>query len=437
MSTTQTHTEPPVIVVEPVDEPIDEDVVEEQLQSLQAQIDALEAHRSLPSRRRRRQHRPPSPPGPGDGGDGDDEPDHPNQPPTPPPVPPPASPEQLDAPPAPPLSNMKMAKPDDFDGNPDNVDKFIHQCNLYLANQPSLSHQQQILFALSYMKTGAAYHWAYQRVEQLIRTQFALVTWRTFQRELREAFGDTDRVATARLELQLVKQGSDTVDNYNIRFSQYSTLSGFGDIALIEMYKKGLNLSIINKVWNRPPRPVTLSGWKRAASEVDHDARELRSYQNALHSSSTKKSHKIPSMSTSSSSTTAPTSSSSSKTSKPTPSATTPSPAPIKVKREEISSALAAIRREKGQCLLCGSDDHWANVCPKKTTHVVGKSSSSSTRGRGRGGRGGGSRTIRVVIKDSTADNSSKDNDFTIQGMDNLSNVQKAALSKSLANAST
>ena len=49
MSTTQTHTEPPVIVVEPVDEPIDEDVVEEQLQSLQAQIDALEAHRSLPS----------------------------------------------------------------------------------------------------------------------------------------------------------------------------------------------------------------------------------------------------------------------------------------------------------------------------------------------------------------------------------------------------
>src|SRR5438876_4974571 len=138
MLTTQTHTEPPVIVVEPVDEPIDEDVVEEQLQSLQAQIDALEAHRSLPSRRHRRQHRPPSPPGPGDGGDGDDEPDHPNQPPTPPPVPPPASPEQLDAPPAPPLSNMKMAKPDDFNGNPDNVDKFIHQCNLYLANQPSL-----------------------------------------------------------------------------------------------------------------------------------------------------------------------------------------------------------------------------------------------------------------------------------------------------------
>ena len=263
-----------------------------------------------------------------------------------------------------------------------------------------------------------------------------MVTWRTFQRELREAFGDTDRVATARLELQLVKQGSDTVDNYNIRFSQYSTLSGFGDIALIEMYKKGLNLSIVNKVWNRPPRPVTLSGWKRAASEVDHDARELRSYQNALHSSSTKKSHKIPSMSTSSL-TTPPTSSSLPKTSKPTPLVTTPSPAPIKVKREEISSTLAAIRREKGQCLLCGSDDHWANVCPKKTTHVVGKSSSSSTRGRGRGGRGGGSRTIRVVIKDSTADNSSKDNDFTIQGMDNLSNAQKAALSKSLANAST
>src|SRR2546425_4752852 len=202
------------------------------------------------------------------------------------------------------------------------------------------------------------------------------------------------------------------------------------------MYKKGLNLSIVNKVWNRPPHPTTLSGWKRAASEVDHDACELRSYQNALHSSSTKKSHKIPSMSTSSSSTTAPTSSSSLKTSKPTPSATTPSPAPIKVKREEISSALAAIRREKGQCLLCGSDDHWANVCPKKTTHVVGKSS-SSTRGRGRGGRGGGSRTIRVVIKDSPADNSSKDNDFTIQGMDNLSDAQQAALSKSLANAST
>ena len=76
-------------------------------------------------------------------------------------------------------------------------------------------------------------------------------------------------------------------------------------------------------------------------------------------------------------------------------------------------------------------------MCPKKMTHIVGKSSSSSTRGRGHGGRSGGLRTICVVINDSTTDNSSKDNDVTIQGMDNLSKVQKAALSKSLANTST
>lgn len=250
MSTTQTQTEPPVVVVETVDEPIedvDDDAIEEQLQSLLAQIDALQS--CCPFRRRRHQSRPPSPPsppGPGDGDDGDDG-DEPDQPPTPPPAPPPAEPV---APPAAPLSNIKVAKPDDYNGNPDNVNKFIHQCNLYLATQPPLSQKQQILFALSYMRSGSAYHWAYQQVEQLIQTQFALVTWRTFQQEIRKAFGDTDRVATARLELQLVRQGSSTVDDYNICFSQYSTLSGFGDAALIEMYKKGLNMSVVNKIYN-------------------------------------------------------------------------------------------------------------------------------------------------------------------------------------------
>src|SRR5438552_11714254 len=124
-------------------------------------------------------------------------------------------------------------------------------------------------------------------------------------------------------------------------------------------------------------------------------------------------------------------SSSSSKPPKSTSSMTTPSPAPTKVKFEPIDATIAAQHKAKGQCIICGLSDHWANACPTRA-------SGSGFRGRGCG-RGGSQRTIRVVTKDSTSKDISKDSQtatpvahvkdvYETTGTTNLTHSQKTAL---------
>ena len=65
---------------------------------------------------------------------------------------------------------------------------------------------------------------------------------------------------------------------------------------------------------------------------------------------------------------------------------------------------------EKGQSILCGSSDHWANVCPKRVTAPV--QSSHKMQGRGHGGynkfgkkSSGSSRAINTINKVDASDN--------------------------------
>ena len=108
---------------------------------------------------------------------------------------------------------MKVAKPDEFHGDPKDVIRFLYQCNLYLRLEPH-ANCQKIVFAMSYMKSGSALRWAEMMMQSIQNHPF--YTWRQFQDDLSIAFSDTDRHATAQLDIENIKQGSDSVDGYNI-----------------------------------------------------------------------------------------------------------------------------------------------------------------------------------------------------------------------------
>ena len=78
----------------------------------------------------------------------------------------------LTSPPSPPpVPIPKAAKPEDFNGKSDQLEPFIHQCNLFLELN-NYSDCRKITFVLSYMKNGSALTWAEQKM-----TEYSTAGW--------------------------------------------------------------------------------------------------------------------------------------------------------------------------------------------------------------------------------------------------------------------
>jgi len=241
------------------------------------------------------------------------------------------------------------------------------------------------------MKSGSALTWAEQKLTEYATANW-VQTWAQFLVDLRTSFGDVSREKIARIRIHELKQ-TGSADDYNVAFLALHQLAGFNDEASLDIWKKGLKTSILRRIYNEATEPADFAAWRARASHYDRVDRELQSRSTSHQtSSSSSKTRNIPVTSSS--------------TSSKSTSATTAS-APVKVKQERVDPAIASQRKEKGQCILCGSSDHWANLCPKRITAPV--QSSHKTSGRGRGGwknkGAGSSRTVNSVDKMETSEN--------------------------------
>ena len=75
----------------------------------------------------------------------------------------------------------KAATPDEYDGKSNQLEPFIHQCNLFL-KLDNYTDRKKITFVLTYMKKGSALTWAEQKL-----TEYAAANWtKTFTEFLTE-----------------------------------------------------------------------------------------------------------------------------------------------------------------------------------------------------------------------------------------------------------
>ncbi len=93
--------------------------------------------------------------------------------------------------------------------------------------------------------------------------------------------GDSDRAATARLHIQDVKMGKGTAEEYIVSFQEHEILSKFGDVALVEAFKRGLNSSLLQRIYALPTMPTTLVEWKEWSRKLDRQYREAQIFQKA------------------------------------------------------------------------------------------------------------------------------------------------------------
>jgi hypothetical protein len=59
-----------------------------------------------------------------------------------------------------PPTNIKVAKPDVYDGLADRTEQFLHQCRLYFLGAGNLTDLQRVTFVLSYISRGHTLSWA-------------------------------------------------------------------------------------------------------------------------------------------------------------------------------------------------------------------------------------------------------------------------------------
>ncbi|KIJ53900.1 hypothetical protein M422DRAFT_25609 [Sphaerobolus stellatus SS14] len=101
------------------------------------------------------------------------------------------------------------------------------------------SDDDKITITLSYMKGGTVGPWVKDMTERLITEEE--LRWVTFTKEFKDSFGDPDPAGTARREMDLLKQGTHTADEYVASFSELKNDTGYNDAALVDKFEKGLN----------------------------------------------------------------------------------------------------------------------------------------------------------------------------------------------------
>jgi hypothetical protein len=128
------------------------------------------------------------------------------------------------------------------------------------------------------MKKGSAKAWSRRKLEEYDALHWIRCDWPTFVADARRTFGDVDRAATARLKLSQVSQGNKTADEYHIAFMEHAANSGLNEVAQLEQYKKGLNGSLLTRVYSLDPVPNTLAGMMSKVSQLDRQWHERQIY---------------------------------------------------------------------------------------------------------------------------------------------------------------
>ena len=169
-----------------------------------------------------------------------------------------------------------LNNPKTFDGDRNNLNKFIQSCNAYLELNRDIfnSDKRKILFILSYITEGTAEAWKEVFMDKKNRTYGS---YTDFIAELKKAFSTADAEGEARAQLQQLRQGKDTTDEYIAQFRIFAGCAKVtDDKQLIEYFMEGINAGILQKIFGQNPLPTTIREWYNSAMKFDSQHRRFQ-----------------------------------------------------------------------------------------------------------------------------------------------------------------
>lgn len=273
-----------------------------------------------------------------------------------------------------PMNKSKVPPPSEFTGKREDWKTFSSHLSLFFtanANQYP-TDADKILFSISRLGGGPAFKYMEQYIPDFAKPTesrpLIIASYTTFISTLSENFGIQNAHIVAEAQLRSLKQKGSAMD-YTNKFLELASETDWNDSAKISQYRLGLK-DAVQDILALTDEPTDFATFTSKAINVDKRlyARQVEK-QNGNNSS-----RSIP-MTTASAHRAQSTHfrSSPSLTIDPqpvisTPAATTPSMAMDLSQARHINHEEKKRRQEKGLCLYCAADDHFAKFCPNKKT---------------------------------------------------------------------
>ena len=174
---------------------------------------------------------------------------------------------------------LKLHVPElhDWEGDQKGFKTFKRECEAWLVDRKVKDPEKLITLVTGYMK-GLATQWytINQKARELAENPW--VSKKTFWKEVKERFGDVNPNFTAQTKLEVLKQGQKSVLMYNSMFNEYTELTGYNEVALINTYYGRLNNDILCKIFNKENVPSDISGAQGAAIRIENLEQQLEQF---------------------------------------------------------------------------------------------------------------------------------------------------------------
>jgi hypothetical protein len=177
-----------------------------------------------------------------------------------------------------------VAPPGYFDGTFADYKRFRRQVQEYIRDRPSTfdyNDRKKISFTLSYMNEKAAGQWAdnyTRKLQQREANGDDIPSWEAFLEELDEVYTDMMEKPEAQRQLDRLKQGNMTGDEFFQKFDHLRLLAGWNegnDEHLINLLQQNFRRDIGEQI-TMISNPTTYIEWKKIAIKMDS---LKRSYQ--------------------------------------------------------------------------------------------------------------------------------------------------------------
>ena len=184
------------------------------------------------------------------------------------------------------IKEIKMAPPKKFSGKRTDYRRFMQEVIVWVTVNKDMFRDDdaKIAFTLSFMQDGEAGAWKEQYVAEALKSaddrgdDFSLGSWKTFRKELDEAFLPYDAPGDALDEMRRMRAGSDVaMDEHIAKFKilvAQSTLPDSG--ALVDFFRETLPTALQKQIMCCENPPETLHGWYEKASRFHNNWRKMQ-----------------------------------------------------------------------------------------------------------------------------------------------------------------
>ena len=177
-----------------------------------------------------------------------------------------------------------LGKLDPFQGDPSDLDCYFNDCHIFLdANETSYNNEKKkVIFMLTHLKGGNAERyktlWMEQKKAAAATTggDIDYGTTAQFTLNLQNAFKETNKKHNALYELRHIKQGSDTIDDFNNKFKLLVSQTKItDDLTLVDAYRDAIKPQIARQILMMENVPTTINNWYEKAATFDNNYHRL------------------------------------------------------------------------------------------------------------------------------------------------------------------